>query len=147
MSEQERNNAPGGPAQGPEKPPRGGKEGRAALRQTLARLAGDKRVLAVFSLLVAFFMWFVVISVVDPNQTATVRYVPVNLDYNSAAYQSYGPVSYTHLAIAQLVCKPAHHGLYREGMLHVKGFFVIFLYQLYRVLTLHSAPLLYCRLF
>ena len=31
MSEQERNNAPGGPAQGPEKPPRGGKEGRAAL--------------------------------------------------------------------------------------------------------------------
>ena len=90
MSEQERNNAPGGPAQGPEKPPRGGKEGRAALRQTLARLAGDKRVLAVFSLLVAFFMWFVVISVVDPNQTATVRYVPVNLDYNSAAYQSYG---------------------------------------------------------
>ena len=90
MSEQERSNAPGGPAQGPEKPPRGGKEGRAALRQTLARLAGDKRVLAVFSLLVAFFMWFVVISVVDPNQTATVRYVPVNLDYNSAAYQSYG---------------------------------------------------------
>lgn len=90
MSEQERNNAPGGPAQGPEKPPRSGKEGRAALRQTLARLAGDKRVLAVFSLLVAFFMWFVVISVVDPNQTATVRYVPVNLDYNSAAYQSYG---------------------------------------------------------
>ncbi|MFQ7005193.1 MAG: YbbR-like domain-containing protein, partial [Ruthenibacterium lactatiformans] len=66
------------------------KEGREAFRQALARLAGDKRVLALFSLLVAFFMWFVVISVVDPNQTVTVRYVPVNLEYNSAAYESYG---------------------------------------------------------
>lgn len=89
MSEQERNNAPGNPAPGPGKPPHK-KEGREAFRQTLARLAGDKRVLALFSLLVAFFMWFVVISVVDPNQTVTVRYVPVNLDYNSAAYESYG---------------------------------------------------------
>lgn len=89
MSEQERNNAPGNPAPGPGKPPHK-KEGREAFRQTLARLAGDKRVLALFSLLVAFFMWFVVISVVDPNQTVTVRYVPVNLEYNSAAYESYG---------------------------------------------------------
>ena len=89
MSEQERNNAPGNPAPGPGKPPHK-KEGREAFRQALARLAGDKRVLALFSLLVAFFMWFVVISVVDPNQTVTVRYVPVNLEYNSAAYESYG---------------------------------------------------------
>lgn len=89
MSEQERNNAPGNPVPGPGKPPHK-KEGREAFRQALARLAGDKRVLALFSLLVAFFMWFVVISVVDPNQTVTVRYVPVNLDYNSAAYESYG---------------------------------------------------------
>ena len=35
-------------------------------------------------------MWFVVISVVDPNQTVNARYVPVNLEYNSAAYESYG---------------------------------------------------------
>ena len=89
MSEQERNNAPGNPVPGPGKPPHK-KEGREAFRQALARLAGDKRVLALFSLLVAFFMWFVVISVVDPNQTVTVRYVPVNLEYNSAAYESYG---------------------------------------------------------
>ena len=89
MSEQERNNAPGNPAPGPGKPPHK-KEGHEAFRQALARLAGDKRVLALFSLLVAFFMWFVVISVVDPNQTVTVRYVPVNLEYNSAAYESYG---------------------------------------------------------
>ena len=89
MSEQERNNAPGNPAPGPGKPPHK-KEGREAFRQALARLAGDKRVLALFSLLVAFFMWIVVISVVDPNQTVTVRYVPVNLEYNSAAYESYG---------------------------------------------------------
>ena len=89
MSEQERNNAPGNPAPGPGKPPHK-KEGREAFHQALARLAGDKRVLALFSLLVAFFMWFVVISVVDPNQTVTVRYVPVNLEYNSAAYESYG---------------------------------------------------------
>ena len=89
MSEQERNNAPGNPAPGPGKSPHK-KEGREAFRQALARLAGDKRVLALFSLLVAFFMWFVVISVVDPNQTVTVRYVPVNLEYNSAASESYG---------------------------------------------------------
>ncbi len=90
MDEHKRSNAPAGTdGLQPEKPVKK-KENRAALRQKLVRLAGDNRVLAAFSLVVAFFLWFVVISVVDPNQTTTVRYVPVNLDYNSAAYESYG---------------------------------------------------------
>lgn len=56
----------------------------------LQKLLDDKRVTALVSLVLASLLWFVVVSVINPNTTNTIKYVSVNYEYNATAYTNYG---------------------------------------------------------
>lgn len=60
------------------------------INEKLKGLWESKRAMAVFSVFLAVVLWFIVVSLINPNTTDTIKYVTVDYSYNATAYTNYG---------------------------------------------------------